>query len=358
MSNAEAPHNLHEFGRNDSDDYLWDASGQPDAEVVHFEQLLDAYRQQQPPVSLPVLERRWWEPLLWSWTFRAVAIAATAGLLLVVAPWAFRRFAQPDETCRTLCVAGAPRVNGRVFTSDEVLRGGGLLETDAGSEAEIRFGLIGRVSVLPNSRLRLVEMRRGRYRMALERGKIAARTLAPPFTFVVDTPGPTAYDVGCAFTIETDERGLGLLRVSSGWVQLELDAGEVLIPGGAESVLRPGGALGTPYFSDASEEFRAALARLDFDALGNAARSAALTELLGSARARDVFTFQEMLRTARGDERRRIVDRGLELLPAPPGATRAGLLRGDEAMIAAWRKQLGLPQVKRWWLHWRDILPG
>jgi hypothetical protein len=63
------------------------------------------------------------------------------------------------------------------------------------------------------------------------------------------------------------------------------------------------------------------------------------------------------LRTSSGDERRRLVDRGLELLPPPAGVTRAGLLRGDELMMHAWRQQLGLGEAKRWWLDWRDILP-
>jgi hypothetical protein len=141
-------------------------------------------------------------------------------------------------------------------------------------------------------------------------------------------------------------------------VQLELDDRQVLIPVGAASLLRPGGNLGTPYFADASEKFRSALARLDFEQQDAAARRAILAELLDAARPRDVLSFQEMLRTATGEERRRLIDRGLELLPPPAGVTRAGLLRGDEAMMYAWRSQLGLPQVKRWWLHWRDILPA
>ncbi len=339
-------------------DYLWDATAPPDPEVARLEQLLGSYRMSEPPRRLPPLQTaRGWERFVWSRTVRATAFASAVALLLWIAPWTIRRVAEPGNAWQARALAGAPRINGQPLGAAGELHTGGLLETDRASRAEVRIGLIGRVTVLPDSRLRVVEMRPGRYRMALERGKISARTLAPPFTFVVDTPGPTAYDVGCAFTLETDESGSGVLRVTSGWVQLELDDRQVLIPAGAASLLRGGGNLGTPHFEDASEAFRGALARLDFEQQEPAVRAAALAELLAAARPRDVFTFQEMLRTASGEERRRLIDRGMELLPPPPGVTRAGLLRGDEAMMHAWRKQLGLGEAKRWWLDWRDILP-
>ncbi len=343
---------------SEAHDYLWDAAGQPEAEIVRLEQLLAHYRQTAPPRPLPALERApWWVVLYWSRACRVAAAVAAAAVLLLIAPWTIRRVAYPHGSCDALCLAGMPRINGRSISNSAEIATGGLVETDSSSQAEIRIGLVGRVTVLPNSRMRMVEMRPGRYRMALERGKISARTLAPPFTFVVDTPGPTAYDVGCAFTLETDERGSGLLRVTSGWVQLELDDRQILIPAGAVSPLRPGGNLGTPYFEDAPEAFRVALASLDFGPQDAAKRAAALADLLAAARSRDVFSFQEMLRTASGEERRRLVDRGTALLPPPPGVTRAGLLRGDEAMMDAWRSQLGLGEPKRWWLDWRDILP-
>lgn len=346
--------------KDEANNYLWDASGPPDPEVARLEQVLRWYRQTAPLRELPRLERaRWWELLFWSRAFRVSAFAGAVALVLFLAgPWTVRRIALPGDSCGARCLVGTARINGRALGDAGILRAGGLLETDDASQAEVRIGLVGRVTVHPNSRVRLVEMRPGRYRLALEHGKISARTLAPPFTFVVDTPGPTAYDVGCAFTLETDARGYGLLSVTSGWVQLEVDDRQVLIPGGAASLLRPGGSLGTPYFTDASETFRSALARLDFEQQDPATRSAILAELLAAARPRDVLSFQEMLRTATGDERRRLVDRGLELLQPPPSVTRAGLLRRDEAMMDAWRRQLGLPEVKRWWLHWQDILPA
>ena len=340
-------------------DYLWSASGTPDAEIVRLERLLARYGQREPIRPLPkVAPARWWELLWWSRAFRAAALAGALALLLFFAgPWALRRVAFPSDTCEALALAGRPEINGHAVETAAELRAGGLVETDGSSRAEIRIGMIGRITVDPDSRVRLVEVRRGRYRMALERGRISARTLAPPFTFAVDTPGPTAYDVGCAFTLATDQHGFGLLQVTSGWVQLELDDREVLIPAGAASVLRPGGNLGTPYFEDATEAFRAALALLDFGPQDAAARMGALHEMLAVARPRDVFSFIELLRTARGEERRLLIDRGMELLPPPADVTRAGLLRGDESMMHDWRSQLGIGEAKRWWLDWRDILP-
>ena len=338
--------------------YLWDGSGEPDAEVARLEQILGRYRQTAPLGPLPRLERApRWQVLLWSRAFRVSMAGAAAVLALaLVCPWAIRRVAYPHDSCGAFCVAGAPRINGEAVKTSADFRAGGLVETDSASEAEIRVGLVGRVTVMPNSRMRLVEMRRGRYRMALEHGKISAHTLAPPFTFVVDTPGPTAYDVGCAFTLETDEHGSGLLRVTSGWVQLELDDRQILIPAGAASLMRPGGNLGTPYFEDAPAAFREALERYDFGPQDGAGRDAALEALVAAARPRDVFSFVEMLRTAAGEGRRRLIDRGMALVPPPSNVTRAGLLRGDDVMMAAWRRQLGIGEPKRWWVNWRDIL--
>ena len=342
----------------ETQDYLWDGAGTPDPELERLERALGRYGLKEPARALPPLEPRgWWQPLVWSRGFRWAAAAGAALLLLCAAPWTIRRLAEPDALCKIYCVAGAPLVDGRPLTASGQMAAGGLVETGTSASAEVRIGLIGHITVFPDSRLRLVEMRRGRYRMALEYGKILARTLAPPFTFVVETPGATAYDLGCSFTLESDARGTGRLHVLTGWVQLELEDRQVLIPGGAICPLRAGGKLGTPSFENASETFRAALARLDFEEEDEASRAATLSTLLAAARPRDAFSLMEMLRTAAGEERHRIVDRTMELVPPPAGITRADLLRGDQEALYAWRKELGLGEVKRWWIHWRDLMP-
>ena len=340
------------------EDYLWDGRGTPDSEVARLESLLGRYRLGELRQGLPALApRRWWEPLIWSRGFRLAVAGAAVVLVLGGSPWAIRRIAEPDADCRVVGLAGEPRVDGQPLAQSGRAVGGRVVETGATARAEVRFGLVGHVTVFPDSRLRIVEIRRGHYRMALDHGKITARTLAPPFTFVVETPSATAYDLGCSFSLETDPGGSGKLEVHTGWVQLEIDEQEVLIPGGAMCLLRPGGRLGTPHFEDAGGDFRTALARYDFEQEDAAARAGTLAALLAAARPRDAFSLMQMLRASTGDERRSIVDRALELAPAPAGVTRAGLLRGDSNMMYAWQKQLGLGEVKRWWIQWRDLLP-
>src|SRR2546430_7537410 len=94
---------------------------------------------------------------------------------------------------------------------------------------------------------------------------MSARISAPPKLFFVNTPSAVAEDLGCAYTLEVDDAGNSLLRVTLGWVALQLKDRESLVPAGAAGATRPRDGPGPPNFHDASELFRTALAKLDFE---------------------------------------------------------------------------------------------
>ena len=50
--------------------------------------------------------------------------------------------------------------------------------------------------------------------LALARGEIRAKISAPPRLFFVDTPSGTAVDLGCEYTLQTDEDGTGMLQAN------------------------------------------------------------------------------------------------------------------------------------------------
>ena len=120
--------------------------------------------------------------------------------------------------------------------------------------------------------------------MALDRGRIRALIWAPPRNFFVNTPSAVAVDLGCAYTLDVDPRGWGLVHVTSGWVAFEYGGRESFIPQNAVCATRPRFGPGTPHYADASPALVEALSILDFPATENVNRSSALDVVLGASR--------------------------------------------------------------------------
>jgi hypothetical protein len=215
------------------------------------------------------------------------------------------------------------------------------LETDNASRAKIDVGSIGQVEIDPNTRVRLIETKPTEHRLELAHGKMIANIWAPPRLFFVNTPSAVAADLGCAYTLEVDDDGWGLLHVTTGWVALQLHNRESMVPAGATCATRPGVGPGTPYFEDASEVFRTALAKLDFepDDIGWS-KIPSLDLILTDARPRDSLTLWHLLARVEGSNRSRVYDRLAVLVPPPEGVTRDGVLRLNEQMLLLWRNKL------------------
>src|SRR5439155_14703421 len=99
----------------------------------------------------------------------------------------------------------------------------------------------------------------------LDHGKNHVDIWEPHAQFVVDPPSAVTVDLGCAYTLQVDDSGAGIVRTSLGWVGFKLNHHESFIPAGAACATRPKVGPGTPYFEDAHATFRAALARFDFE---------------------------------------------------------------------------------------------
>jgi putative zinc finger protein len=213
---------------------------------------------------------------------------------------------------------------------------GEWVQTDAFSRTRIRIGEIGTVDVAPNTRMQLLAAGSGEHRLNLARGSISAEILAPPRLFFVETPSSTVVDLGCAYTMQVDEAGMGLLRVTSGWASLEWTGRESLVPAGATCPTRPKVGPGTPYFDDAPARLREALLAFDYDDGGRRALNVVLME----ARPRDTLTLWHLLSRVEPPERTRVFDRMVELTPLPRGVSREKALALDPETLRLWREEL------------------
>jgi hypothetical protein len=233
-------------------------------------------------------------------------------------------------------LAGSPQIGSAHVNKSARLGVGEWLETDADSRAQISVANIGQVEVDPGTRLRLVSTKLTEHRIELAHGRMHARIWAPPRLFFVDTPSAVAADLGCAYTLEVDDKGRSLLRVTSGWVAFETKDRESMVPAGAACATQPGTGPGTPFFEDANESFLDALARFDF-AHGGAD---ALASVLKEARARDTLTLWHLLARTSGADRTNVYERLAQLAPPPANVTRAGALALDRRMLDDWKGSL------------------
>lgn len=341
------------------DDYLWDGSGQPDPEVQKLEQALSKYQYRGGTLRIPELagvsKQSLLERFLASRRTLWLGLAAAAALLIFVAfgmfGWTGWRAGDSETGWAVERVAGTPRVESSVFRRNRNrarLTTGETIVTDSGSRATIEVADVGSVTVEPNTRLRLVSESKGRNQFTLERGTIHAMIWAAPGEFAVDTPSALAVDLGCAYTLQVDDTGAGLLRTTVGWVGFKLNGREAFIPAGAACATRRGTGPGTPYFEDASASFQAALSRFDFGPDTPGEREAELRTILSEARVKDGLSVWHLLSRVDPSERASVYDRLKDLVPPPPGVTREGILRLDSKMLDAWWNQLGLGDVSLW----------
>ena len=306
------------------DDYLWDGSGRPDPDVQRLERLLASHRYR------PARSKRIGVPL------RLVAGLAAAAVLLLVWQYALRpEMQEVPSGWRVETLTGAPCLAATAIRQAADASEGEWLVTDDTSAAVIWVSDIGRVRVAPNSRLQIVATDSTNHRMKLERGTLHVSIWAPPRLFFVETPAAVAVDLGCIYTITVDRDGNGTLCVESGWVALEWDGRESLVPEGALCDIRMGAGPGTPYLAGASLDYLDYLERYDLDP----GTGEYLDRLIHEADVCDVFSLVYLLPRVPSEARSRIFDRVSSFVPPWPGITRDGIANLDLAMVEEWQDQ-------------------
>ena len=337
-----------------SDEYLWDRSGLVDAEVEALEVLLGRYG--SPAVGdarAPwrtgsdghgLGARRWPAP--------ALASAAVLVLAFGVA-WmgpTVPTVVREAEGWRLTALDGTPRVASRLV-DEGLVAPGAWIETDAASSAQLDVGGAGRLIIAPRSKLRITRTAPGDHRMHLDHGTVDALILGAPGQVVLSTPGATAVDLGCAYTLTTDATGHGSLVVTSGWVGLLHDGREAFIPADASVAVYGDAGPGIPTTATASSALVAAVRVFDA-ASDTASRAGALDDILAIAGHGDALTLWHLLDCVPSDERGRVHDALAAEVDPPPGVTREGIMDGDRAMVDAWWGALGYGDVE-WWRLWR-----
>ena len=284
------------------------------------------------------------------WPRWAFVVAVLLFVSALGTSWYYWQLSRPSwEVAR---LEGKPKVGWSAIGETGRIAVGDWLETDSSSRALISVGDIGEVEVDPDTRVRIVQARDTEHRLRLARGTLHVTISAPPRYFVVDTPSAVATDLGCMYTIEVNRDGIGHLNVQFGWVAFELNGRESFVPADAICETRPFVGPGTPHYKDAPAELIASLKHFDFENGGGPA----LAIVLSNARKADAFTLWHLLARTAGEARSHVYDHLANLVAAPEGVTREGILRLDRDMLDLWWNALGLDDAS-WWRIWKGPFP-
>jgi hypothetical protein len=321
-----------------NDDYLWDGSGSPDPEIERMERALAPFRyrapapQPQPASRAPRL--RW--------------MAAAAAVVLIAA-WISRVSLAPSRTTawQVARLQGTAHLGSNDARLEMAVRSGQVVRTGGASELTLEADSVGQIDLGPDSELRASTDRA----VTLRRGSLHAYIWAPPRDFVVDTPSARAVDLGCEYTLQVDDSGNGVLRVSMGWVAFQYGGRESFIPAGAECVTRRGSlhaGPGIPYYQDAVPAFRDAVNRFE------SGDASALDTVLAQARPRDALTLWHLLTRAAPADRGAVFDRLASLVTLPATVTRDAAVSGDPHTIDLCWNALNLEDTG-WWRGWERV---
>jgi hypothetical protein len=230
---------------------------------------------------------------------------------------------------------------------------GSALTLAASDRVQFAIARIGTMQVEGDAHLVLESTQGTRHRLSLDRGTVRVRAWAPPGSIAFQTPFGEVIDMGCEFDLVVSASRT-TVHVRSGWIQLENDAAEVLVPAGATSDMDADHAPSVPVFRDAAAGFMTAVRALEDDQAEN--RPVALAAVTALARPRDVYTLLLLVeRHAFGSDQ--LAGRAAELWPPPAGISVTDVVRGDHAALWLWRDTLPLPPPKGWLRNWRDALP-
>ena len=347
------------------DPYLWDGSGSPDPDVERLESLLRPFR--FDPSARPAQEIE--KPVRPAWRVRIFPAFAPLSAVAALVLLAF--FVRGRHAATTAApgwevsgIRGTLRLGNATVSGVQTaahLDVGQVLETGAQSQARLTAEQTGQIDLEPNTRLRLVAMGNESKRIALDHGIIHTFIWSPPGQFVVDTPSGTTVDLGCAYTLQVNDSGAGVVRTSLGWVGFQLNGRESFIPAGAAAGIRPSFGPGTPYFDDASAKFRSALASFDFNDSTPGARARDLKIVLDEARKRDALTLWHLLARSDPSQRALVYDKLAKFVPPPASVTKEGILRLDPSMMDRWWNELGFDDIavwRRWERTWSGAGSG
>lgn len=235
----------------------------------------------------------------------------------------------PNTSWQVEKLSGFPMIESKLLIDKGRIKIGEKLTTDEQSSARLKVGSIGEIDIEPKTEIQISETESFEYNLILHKGKLSARTWAPPKLFSIKTPSSNIKDLGCLYYISVDKNLTTLLSVKSGWVLMENGIKKSILPAGTSCYSDTAKGIGTPFSDSASETFKQALHKIDFEN----ANPNEFEVVIQESRREDLISLFHLI--LRGDKlvREKVFNRIAELSIIPSQVTKESIVNGDKEML-------------------------
>lgn len=221
-------------------------------------------------------------------------------------------------------------LNSAVNTAVEVTPGD-IIKTVVSSSVVISIPDVGKIKLLENTSLKRLDEENT---AQLINGNLEITNSGALENFKLEIPKAVIEDfyTGNNYTVNVNEDGESIIKISSGWLEVQTQYDESVFPQGFELKLDDERGMGLPYPSDSDPSYVNQLEEYIF----NGKKLNVLTIVLNKSKEEDAVTLWNLLRRVDDMQREQVYAKLAELVPPPKEVKKQEVLDLDSKMLYAW----------------------
>lgn len=231
-------------------------------------------------------------------------------------------------------------VTGTTKIGDDIVKGaagfapGDAMETFGESYARIEVPDIGTIDVNPFTVLTNVDKKNT---LEIKKGSITAnfQNSKNIFHFIIPSANVSDFNLNSSYSITVSDEGISEISVSAGWVDVESDNAEVIIPKYYKVEVSKGKGCGIPFHFSADQEFIDLINELAFRS-----RETILSQIVKRASLKDAVTLWNIFSRVDHEYRKLVYKKLNELVPHPENIEEEKFLQLDEESMLKWLQEI------------------
>ena len=254
------------------------------------------------------------------------------GLVIIVAAYIF--ITSLSSGWKIISLSGQPKIDNSIISKGDSFASERKIETDGSSSVTLMTDEFGRLFIDNSS---VVSRTKNSNEIKLDKGQIKKfeGKVSDVLSIITPLAKFTELYKGSAFRLHVDSDGGCKLVVESGWVIISIKEFDSYVPKNFDCLITKG-KYAIPYSSNSSPELISMLENF------TGANDPSVGTILSQITKKESLSLWHILQLVRTENRIMAFDRLNELIPAPPGVTKEGILTLNKTMLLDWRQEIEL----------------